>query len=52
MKDFWTLLKLTLWCAGLLLSLMLGMGSAYIVGSGVWFSARLAMRFRSQRLEG
>ncbi len=53
MKDFKTLLKLTLWSAGLLISLVLGMGSAYVVGSAVWFGARFVQRRRSQeRLEG
>jgi hypothetical protein len=53
MKDFKVLLKVTLWSAGLLVALLLGMGSAYVVGSGVWFGARLAARMRARaRLEG
>ena len=52
MKDFKTLLKLTAWSVGLLLSLILGMGSAYVVGSAVWFGARFVSRRGRARLEG
>ena len=51
-RDFKAALKFTLWCVGLLVSLLLGMGSAYVVGSAFWFGARFAVRLRARRLEG
>jgi hypothetical protein len=51
-KDFKTLLKLTVWSVGLLISLAFGMTSAYLVGSGVWFGTRFVNRLRTERLEG
>ena len=40
---------LTLWLGGLLVALVLGMGSAYVVVSGIVLSTRIRARFRESR---
>ena len=42
---------ITVWLAGLLVALMLGMGSAYLVVSGVFLSSRVWTRLRERRDE-
>ncbi|MDE3006599.1 MAG: hypothetical protein ACPGPI_03750 [Longimicrobiales bacterium] len=42
---------ITVWLAGLLVALMLGMGSAYLVVSGVFLSSRFLARLRERRDE-
>jgi hypothetical protein len=39
----------TVWLGGLLIALMLGMGSAYVVVSGIFLSARIRARLRDRR---
>jgi hypothetical protein len=41
----------TLWLGGLLVALMLGMGSAYTVVSGIFVSSRIWARIREKRDE-
>ena len=41
----------TVWLGGLLIALMLGMGSAYLVVSGVFLSSRVLARLRERRDE-
>ena len=41
----------TVWLGGLLIALMLGMGSAYFVVSGVFISSRVWARLRARRDE-
>ena len=41
----------TVWLGGLLIALMLGMGSAYLVVSGVFFASRVRARLRERRNE-
>lgn len=39
----------TVWLGGLLIALMLGMGSAYMVVSGIFVSTRIRTRIRERR---
>jgi len=50
-RRYMPLLKLTLWSAGLLVALMFGMLSAYLVTSAVWFGSRFARALRERATE-
>lgn len=44
--GFRPLVGITLWCLGLLVALMTGMVSAYLLVSGLWIGSRIAARVR------
>lgn len=46
-RRFGALLRLTLWSLGLLVSLMTGMVSAYLVLTGVYVGSRVVARLRA-----
>ena len=49
--GFTVAVGVTVWLGGLLIALMLGMGSAYLVVSGVFLSSRVLARLRERRDE-
>ena len=51
-RGFRPLLGVTLWCLGLLVALMTGMLSAYLVVSGLFVGSKIFARFRGPRDEG
>ena len=50
-KGFAMAVGVTVWLAGLLIALMLGMGSAYVVVSSVFVGSRVWSRVRASRDE-
>ena len=49
--GFAVAVALTVWLGGLLVALMLGMGSAYLVVSSIFVSSRIWARVRERRDE-
>jgi hypothetical protein len=47
-RDYRPLLGVTLWCAGLLLALVFGMVSAYVVVSAVFVGSKVFARVRAR----